>query len=97
MLKFCKELTSKIQLNDVKVGDDHGRFRRRLFIVVEPFAPQPLRLIPHFQQIFIVLNYDRVLVELAVQIGFRAAPRVRYPEGEERLTCRWRHVHASEI
>lgn len=43
------------------------------------------------------MNDDRVLIELAVQIGFRAAPRVRYPEGEERLTSRRRHVHTSGI
>lgn len=93
----CAICTSEVQLDNVEVGDDHRRLRGSFLVVVEPFAAQPFRLIPHLQQILIVLHDDGVLVELSVQVGLGAASRVRYTEGEERLPRRGRYVHAPGI
>jgi len=90
-------LTPEVQLYDVQVGDDHGRLGRGLLVVVVPLAPQPLGLVPHLQQVLVVLHHHRVLVELAVQVGLGAAPRVRYAEREERLAGGRRHVHAPRV
>lgn len=51
-------LTPKVQLNDIKIGNDHRRFRRRLLVIVEPFAAQSFRFIPHLQQVFVILHHD---------------------------------------
>lgn len=89
--------TSEVELDNIQIRDDHRRFGGSLLVVVEPFTSQPLRLVPHFQQILIVLHNDRVFVELAVQIWLSSASSVRYSEGEERLARRRRNVHTPGI
>lgn len=49
-------IATEVQLNDVQVRDDHRRFRGSLLVVVEPLAAQSFRLVPHLQQILVVLH-----------------------------------------
>ena len=73
---FYGWLTSEIELDDLDIGDPDWRFRDSLLVIVVPFAAQPLSLVPDLDEILIVLNDDVVLVELAVEVGPRAAPVV---------------------
>lgn len=89
--------TSKIQLNNIQVSDNHWRFWSSFLIVIEPLASQPFSLIPNFQQIFVILHHNRIFIELSVQIWFCAATSISNAEREERLAGRRRNVHASWI
>jgi len=98
-------VSSEVKLDDVEVGDHHGRLGGCLLVVVEPLAAQSFGLIPHLEQVAVVLDHHRVLVELTVQIWLGAAPPVSDPEGEvrprvvgaARTAPSGRHVHASGV
>jgi hypothetical protein len=98
-------VAAEVELDDVEVGDHHRRLGGRFLVVVEPLAAQPLRLVPNLEQIPVVLDHHRVLVELAVQVGLGAAPAVRDPEREvrprvvraARAAPARRHVHAPRV
>ncbi len=66
-------LTLEVELDDFEVGDDHGRLGSRLLVVGEPLAPQPLGLVPGLDEVRVVLDDDRVLVEPSVEVRLRAA------------------------
>lgn len=69
--------TSEVQLYHVEVRDNHRRLRRGFLVIVEPFAPQPLSLVPNLQQVLVVLHDHRVLVKLPVHVRLRSASDVR--------------------
>lgn len=92
-----KSLTSKVELDDVEVSDDHGRLRGRLLVIIKPFTPKSLRLIPHFQQVFVVLHNHCVLVKLSVEIGFGPASSVCNSKREKRPSRRRSNVHAPRV
>ena len=69
----CKSLTPEVQLHHLKVRDPDGGLGDALLVVVVPLAPQPLGLIPHLNQVLVVLDHDVVLVELPVHIRLGSA------------------------
>ncbi len=74
--------TSEIELDDFEVGDDHGRLGGRLLVVVVPLAAEPFGLVPDFDELLVVLDDDRVLVELALGVRLGPAPVVDDGEAE---------------
>lgn len=79
---FKQNLTSEIEFDDFEIGDDHRWFGGRLLVIVVPFATQTFGFIPHFDELFVVLDDDRVLVELALGVRFRSASVVDDGETE---------------
>ena len=68
--------TSEVELNNLEVRDPNGRLGDSLLVVVVPLAPQPLGLVPHLDEVLVVLNHDVVLVKLAVHVGLGPALQV---------------------
>jgi len=75
-----RKFTSEVELDDFEIGDDHGRFGGRLLVVVVPLAAEPLGLVPDLDQLLVVLDDDRVLVEFA--LGVRLGPAAVVDDGE---------------
>ena len=66
----CALFTSEVEFDDFQVADDHRRFGGRLLVIVVPLAAKSFSLVPHLYQLFIILHYHRVLVELALGVRF---------------------------
>lgn len=47
---------AEVQLDHIQVSNDHWGLRGSFLIVVEPLAAQSLCLIPHLQQVLVVLH-----------------------------------------
>ena len=68
--------TSEVELNNLEVRDPDGRLGDSLLVVVVPLAAQPLGLVPHLDEVLVILNHDVVLVKLAVHVGLGPALQV---------------------
>ena len=62
--------TSEVELDDFQIADDHRRLGGRLLVIVVPLAAEPFGLVPHLDQLLVVLDHHRVLVELALGVRF---------------------------
>ena len=84
------QLTSEVELNDFDVRDPDGRFGDTLLVVIVPLTPQPLRLVPHLNEVLVILDYNVVLVKAAVEVGLGPAlvvHDVKLVDGPAGLRC----------
>ena len=64
--------TSEVELDHLEVGDSDGRLGDPLLVVVVPLAAEPLGLVPHLDQVLVVLDHDVVLVKLSIHVWLGA-------------------------
>lgn len=86
--------TSKIELHHLDVRYPDWRLGDTLLVVVVPFTPQALRLVPDFDEVLIVLNHDVVFVEFSIQVRLGAALVVQDVKLVLGLACLRGHVYA---
>lgn len=78
-------LASEIEFDHFQIGDDHRWFCGRLFVIVVPLASQTFGFVPNFNQLFVVLNDNCILVEFA--FGVRFGPASVVDDGEPEIVA----------